>query len=237
MAYSLTSVACIFPEIAIACAGRLRKPRWIWCAVTFLRWLARAIAPRDDPVRLFVAMDLSEQVRAAIANFCEKLRRAYPAAKWVRIDGMHVTLKFIGWIADEKLGAIRGALTGLRSASHAEMHFRGVGFFPLREASARLMDRRHRKPERRRTCKPHRARLEPLGIEREKREFRPHLTLARFDAPRGLQPLQDALRDSSDVDFGIVRTNEFHLYQSELLRGGAKYTRLASFPVAPEGAS
>lgn len=182
-------------------------------------------------------MDLSEQVRAAIADFCEKLRRAYPAAKWVRIDGMHVTLKFVGWIADEKLGAIRGALTGLRSASHAEMHFRGVGFFPSEKRPRVLWIGVTASPNVAELASRIETRLEPLGIEREKREFRPHLTLARFDAPRGLQPLQDALRDSSDADFGIVRTNEFHLYQSELLRGGAKYTRLASFPVAPEGAS
>ncbi|HXN64390.1 MAG TPA: RNA 2',3'-cyclic phosphodiesterase [Candidatus Acidoferrales bacterium] len=188
-------------------------------------------------MRLFVAMDLNEQVRAAIANVCEKLRVACPSAKWVRVEGMHVTLKFIGWIAEEGLAAIQQALTEVRSGDAAVLHFRGVGFFPNEKRPRVLWIGVAASPNVAELAAEIEARLEPLGIAREKREFRPHLTLARFDAPRGIDPLLKILRDVGEVDFGTVRTTDFSLYQSELLRGGAKYTRLASFPFVPERVS
>ncbi len=188
-------------------------------------------------MRLFVALDLNEQVRTAIANFSEELRRACPSAKWVRVEGMHVTLKFIGWIADERLVAIQQGLTEVRSAGAAELHFRGAGFFPNEKRPGVLWIGVAASPNVAELAAEIEARLEPLGIAREKREFRPHLTLARFDAPHGIDPLLKILRDIGEVDFGTVRTTEFYLYQSELLRGGAKYTRVASFPFVPERVS
>ena len=76
------------------------------------------------------------------------------------------------------------------------------------------------------------AQLEPLGIARESREFKPHLTLARISESRGIEKLREALRRMGPIEFGSVRTNEMHLYRSELGRGGAKYTRLKTFTFA-----
>jgi 2'-5' RNA ligase len=73
----------------------------------------------------------------------------------------------------------------------------------------------------------------PLGVEREAREFRPHLTLTRFDDAHGLDALRAAIENSRDAEFGSVRTNQLHLYQSQTASGGARYTRLASFNFAP----
>ena len=189
-----------------------------------------------SPVRLFVALDLNEQVRTAIANFSEELRRACPSAKWVRVEGMHVTLKFIGWIADERLVAIQQGLTEVRSAARPSCIFAAQASFPMRNVRASYgsalpqAQTWQNLPLRSKLASSH------WGL-REKREFRPHLTLARFDAPHGIDPLLKILRDIGEVDFGTVRTTEFYLYQSELLRGGAKYTRVASFPFVPERVS
>ncbi len=71
--------------------------------------------------------------------------------------------------------------------------------------------------------------LEPLGIAREQRAFSPHLTLARFDSPSDLQRLHAAIAAAGPLEFGGAIAKEFHLYQSVLKRGGAEYTRLATF--------
>jgi 2'-5' RNA ligase len=60
------------------------------------------------------------------------------------------------------------------------------------------------------------------------------LTLARIEETGGIEKLHDAMRRSSSAEFGAVRTNEMHLYRSELGRGGAKYTRVKTFTFAKQ---
>ena len=74
--------------------------------------------------------------------------------------------------------------------------------------------------------------MAPLGIPREERAFSPHLTLARFDTPRGLDALHAAIEKAGPLEFGATTAKEFHLYQSVLKPGGAEYTRLATFSFA-----
>jgi len=188
-------------------------------------------------LRLFVAMDLSEQVRASMAEFCEKLRRLCPSAKWTRVEGMHVTLKFIGEVLGENLSPIQSALAQIRSSALVHMAFRGAGFFPSAKRPRVFWVGITASPNLAEIAKEIEGGLVPLGIEPENREFRPHMTLARFEAPQGLEPLHDALRQAGDLDFGAVQTREFHLYQSKLLRGGAQYTKLASFPFVAGGSA
>ena len=81
-------------------------------------------------MRLFVAMDIPEDVRAAIGALAAKLRPACRNARWVRIEGLHVTLKFIGETSSEKAAEIKTALASIPSRAPIPMNFRGLGFFP-----------------------------------------------------------------------------------------------------------
>jgi 2'-5' RNA ligase len=79
--------------------------------------------------------------------------------------------------------------------------------------------------------------LQPLGIPRETRAFSPHITLARFKSPKGVDPLRAAVEKMGAPEFGRALAGEFHLYQSVLKPGGAEYTRLASYQISGEPAS
>src|ERR1700730_17408405 len=81
-------------------------------------------------MRLFVAMDIPEDVRSSLAALTAKLRTACRDARWVRIEGLHITLKFIGEVSSEKAGAIKTALAILPSFTPILITFRGLGFFP-----------------------------------------------------------------------------------------------------------
>ena len=87
-------------------------------------------------MRLFVALDLRQEVREAIRDLIARLKPASRNARWVRPEGMHVTLKFIGYVAAEQLDPIRAALSRIRSDRPVEMRFRGIGFFPTKSARA-----------------------------------------------------------------------------------------------------
>ncbi|MGH9601736.1 MAG: RNA 2',3'-cyclic phosphodiesterase [Terriglobales bacterium] len=192
-------------------------------------------------MRLFVALDIEPAILERIALFLEGVRGFAPDVRWARAESLHITLKFIGEIHQERLDALRGALGQVRGQA-TELRFRGAGFFPTAksarvfwigvEADARLAVLARAVEEA----------LEPLGVEREQRAFSPHLTLARTGSGRPargaedrnnptFRRLQERLAAMPEPDFGAITPREFSLYQSKLSPKGAQYTKLTGFPL------
>jgi|ERR1700693_3424589 len=184
-------------------------------------------------MRLFVALDIPDAVRRALRELMARLKPECSGARWVRPEGIHITLKFLGETEGAKLDSINSALSSVHPAGPVQFDFRGIGFFPNEfhpriiwcgvEASPNLATL---------AASVDRA-LQPLGFPAETRAFTPHLTLARFDSHKGLDTLVRTANNLKSYDFGsALRQSEFYLYQSVLKRGGSEYTRLAKFPVA-----
>jgi len=180
-------------------------------------------------MRLFVALDIPADVRAAIAAVVEKLRPTCKAARWVRLEGAHVTLKFIGEVPVQSIEAIKTALTTVSFPGAIQIFFRGIGFFPSERHPRVLWAGVVAGPELRALAEAVVNSLAPLGHAHEKRAFSPHVTLARFKSPEKLEGLQAAIAAAGPLEFGSVVAGKFHLYQSVLKPGGAEYTLLASF--------
>jgi len=185
-------------------------------------------------VRLFVAIDVPEEVRRRIAAFAAEMRERAPRARWVHLDGVHITLKFIGEASLEMSGSIRQALAPVRSGAPAEMEFRDAGFFPNDRRPRVFWVGIHSTPVLAELAAEIERRLEPLGIDRESRPFHPHLTLARFETPSESGDLARALAEGGTREFGRAVAREFHLYESRRKPGGSRYTRLETFTFAPE---
>ena len=73
------------------------------------------------------------------------------------------------------------------------------------------------------------------GIAGETRAYSPHLTLARFKTPEGLDRLRKEITRIGPMEFGTAQIGEFHLFQSVLKTTGAEYTRLATFAAPGRG--
>jgi RNA 2',3'-cyclic 3'-phosphodiesterase len=183
-------------------------------------------------MRLFVALDIPDDVRSAILAIVAKLRPACRNARWARIEGLHVTLKFIGEATSEKAAAIKAALASIPSRAPIPMNFRGLGFFPNARRPRVLWAGIEAGTDLAALAGAVETAFAALGIPREERAFSPHLTLARFDTPRGLDALHAAVEKAGLLEFGAATAKEFHLYQSVLKPGGAEYTRLAIFSLA-----
>jgi 2'-5' RNA ligase len=188
-------------------------------------------------VRLFVALDIPEAVRDSLARLSRQLRETCPSARWVRIEGAHVTLKFIGETSEDRAGRIRSALASARSAGAIDIRFAGLAFSPSARRPRVLWAGIEADSSLGALARSIEERLKPLGIPPETRDFHPHLTLARFDSPKGLDALRAAVEKLGAPEFGSARVSEFHLYRSVLKRGGAEYTRLASFRISEEPSS
>lgn len=181
-------------------------------------------------VRLFVALELREEVRKAIRELIARLEPLARGARWVRPEGMHITLKFIGQVAEDRLDPIRAALAQVSSSSPVQLWFRSVGFFPNERRPRVIWCGIEASPNLAPLAKDIENALEPLGIAPESRDFVPHLTLARFNAPGKMPELARAAAEMGNLEFGGATEKEFHLFQSILRPSGAEYRRLASYP-------
>lgn len=182
-------------------------------------------------MRLFFAVELPEGVRRSIATGLAELRRMMPAARWVRPEGLHVTLKFIGEQPEgllEPLG--RDAGSALGDVSPVTVTLEGGGFFPSPrrprvawlggqadglDAWAERLDRCARRH----------------GVAEEGRGFSLHLTLARLDRPWSEESVGAFLRAVAGWRLRPFVAREAVLFRSELAPGGARYTPLRRLPV------
>jgi 2'-5' RNA ligase len=191
-------------------------------------------------MRLFVALDIDDQIRQRLTLFMDGVRNFAPDARWVRPESLHVTLKFIGEQPEQNVDQIKHALESVSSAA-CEIHFKGFGFFPTSKSARVFWIGMQAGPELATLASTIDDKMPALGIEKETRAFSPHLTLARgagrSGAPhhrRGDRPnaafqrLQEKLASLPPPEFGTMTAREFFLYQSQLSPKGSKYTKLSS---------
>lgn len=179
-------------------------------------------------IRLFVAVDVPADVRAAVDEAVAPLRARLPEVRWSRADGWHLTLAFLGWVAGEQLSAVREALERgvregpgpfmLRLTGHAGTFGTGALWAGL-ELSAELDAL---------AAAVRSALAEVVDLADGDRAFSAHLTLARL--PRGRRPPAAALRELAAAYAGsraAWSVTEVVLYRSHLGASGASYETLA----------
>jgi len=180
-------------------------------------------------MRLFVALELSEEIRGGLQQLLARLERVRADVRWVRAEGMHLTLKFVGEVPPEKLPPIEQALGAVNSAAPVQVRFRGLGFFPGPRRPRVVWVGVEASDNMAPLAAQVEAELEPLGIAREKRAYVPHLTLGRFKSDARLPRLQEEIAALGEVELGGLEAKSFTLFQSKLTPGGAVYTPLRQF--------
>lgn len=175
--------------------------------------------------RLFVAVDLSENVREAVSRICTGI----PGVRWVDGAHLHLTLRFIGDADDSLFGRIRKELAGV-AASSFPLVLRGVGCFPPRRDPRVLWVGVERSDDL--LCLQRRIEeaLERCGLEPESREFSPHITLARLKG-MPFSGVSSFLEKNRLFSVSPIQIYEFHLYSSTLAPRGAIHRREASYPL------
>jgi len=187
----------------------------------------------DQQIRSFIAVELPEEVRSGLHQLQAELRRpGHGFVKWAAPGGIHLTLKFLGNIAPQKVSEITGVMEqASQGVSSFQLKIGGLGAFPnfrrprvlwvgIGGEVDRLVDLQQRLDRG----------LVPLGFAPETRPFTPHLTLARLR--QGTSP-----QDQRDFGESVMKTplevayemnvSSLSLMRSQLLPGGAVYSRLA----------
>lgn len=175
--------------------------------------------------RLFIAIDLPAEVREELGRMCCGL----PGARWVDEGQIHLTLRFIGEVDGGRFREIVDGLAAVDSAPFP-LALKGIGHFPPRGAPRVVWVGVERSEPLVRLRKRVERALEMVGVERERRKFSPHITLARLKGT----PASRVGRYMED--FGLFRTepfgvDSFALYSSTLSRKGAVHRVEAEYPL------
>lgn len=191
-----------------------------------------------ETIRAFIAVPLPDSLLEELTALQQKLDRQVPprSIRWVRVEGIHLTLKFLGDTPPEKLPDIRRALAAVaRHAPACNFTVGELGCFPnprrprvvwvgVQEPTGRLAALQDGIEEV----------IAPFGYPPEGRGFTPHLTLGRV---RRKVPHSDAARVGKVVTsttvglLAEVSADHFALIRSVLKPTGAEYTTLEEFPL------
>lgn len=195
-------------------------------------------AAAANTLRVFAALELPEALLRRLAAALEALRAGAPAGgvRWVRPEGIHLTLQFYGDIDRARVPALQTALAeAAAQAGPLTLNLAGLGAFP-NPARARVVwvgvqgDLE--------ALRGLQAAVEaggrPLGFVPEARGFDPHLTLGRVNGPLrpdDQQRLTLALTRTAPPAGAPVTLSELSLMRSELRPGGSVYRRLFAAPL------
>ena len=181
-------------------------------------------------MRLFVAIELFRALRTHLTQLQDAIRILSPNLSFTRPENLHLTLKFLGEVADRDVPALTDALASISPVGEFELTTTGIICFPDRgrirvisadvQPNATLLELQQRLD----------AVTELKCFPREQRPFHPHITLARARTPVPA-PMRQTLTAAATTDkpAPTMTAHEFVLMESRLHPKGAGYTPSARF--------
>jgi RNA 2',3'-cyclic 3'-phosphodiesterase len=189
-------------------------------------------------LRAFIAVELPMDIREAVYKTTAPLQKgAGSAVRWVPMENMHLTLKFLGDVSPTNVEMLSQMLHSEANLFPCfDLRLSGLGSFPNLKrprviyigiqapATLEALQRGIESASRR------------LGYESEERGFSPHLTIGRVKqhvTAADQQLIRRALEATRIDLLGTARVDSVHLYKSDLRPTGSVYTRLYSAPLKP----
>jgi RNA 2',3'-cyclic 3'-phosphodiesterase len=179
-------------------------------------------------LRAFVAVAIDSEIKASLIDLVGRLRSLGEGVGWVRPNAVHLTLKFLGEVSDDRAHAAGRCLEEIASRHGTfPLSVKGTGVFPPGASRPRILwagiD-----PSPSLMCfqEDVESTLEKSGFPREAKAFHPHLTLGRVRKPAGLGRILELLKEHRESEFGVMTADTVTLFESRLHPSGAQYAVL-----------
>ena len=185
-------------------------------------------------IRSFLAFELPPDIKEEVTRISVEVKKTGLGAGWVKPGNIHLTMVFMGDVEEKDIPAIiSGVNDAVNKYGPSQISLGGMGLFPDIRKPRVLWLGLNGEIERLAAFRDDLQKpLEAFGIEREKRAFRPHLTLGRFRKPvRDRNTLKKVIDTYKDISGPGGKLDELILFKSELTPGGSVYTRLHSWPL------
>ncbi|MFC1849426.1 RNA 2',3'-cyclic phosphodiesterase [candidate division CSSED10-310 bacterium] len=187
----------------------------------------------NKEIRSFIAIDLSSAIKTSLGKLQEILKSYSLPIRWVKPDGIHITLKFLGNINLGLAERIRLRLDELFSERGAPfaISFSDAGVFPnvvkprvvwlgIERGSEQLVQIQHEVDT---------ELYRSFKIKKEKRKYRPHLTIGRIKKPCSIEPLLARIKEEQALFRDQMPVNALKLFESILRPSGAEYRVIQTF--------
>ncbi len=185
-------------------------------------------------MRCFIAIDINEEVRGALADLQQELGEKADVkkgdVKWVRPESVHLTLKFLGEVKDEKVVEVCNIVKEVCGRHKSfELDIEQVGCFGGRSARVVWVGTGAGSDSLKQLAEGLEGPLAAVGWPKEGRAFTGHLTVCRVKkSPAGVK-LAKASEEYRDFKAGTITADSVSVYQSELTPKGPIYTVLANY--------
>ena len=176
-------------------------------------------------IRCFIAIQIPQEIKFEIESYLSQLKRISPSIRWVKITGLHITLKFLGEIEKDLLDKIRSSLKSISNIFQPfDISIMDCGTFPNKKRpriiwlgiepdADNMLIKIYQWLE---------ESLVPFGFEKEQRKFTPHLTIGRIKFPDNMDKLLGFI-EKEPFPKKQFSVEEIVLMQSILKPTGAEY--------------
>jgi 2'-5' RNA ligase len=187
-------------------------------------------------LRAFIAVEIPLAIREAVCNATEPLQKSIGSAvRWVPMQNMHLTLKFLGDVSQSNVEMLSEMLHAEADLFQCfDLHLGGIASFPNLKRPRVIYIGIQAPPTIEALQRGIESASRRLGYESEERSFSPHLTIGRVKqtvSPTEQQAIRRALEETRIDSLGTARVDSVHLYKSDLKPTGSVYTRLYSAPL------
>jgi 2'-5' RNA ligase len=177
-------------------------------------------------LRCFIAIELSESVKSALAELQNNFRKCQADIRWVKPDNIHLTLKFLGDI-DDVVGIEKVISEACNKYKPFDIEVAGAGVFPNIRSPRVLWVGIDDNEVLAGLQSAIEDGLAMLGFKKDKRKYQPHLTLGRFRSLRGDGTIVDIIGSYNNYKLGFMNASKVSLIKSELSLLGAVYSKIA----------
>ncbi|MBN1253778.1 MAG: RNA 2',3'-cyclic phosphodiesterase [Deltaproteobacteria bacterium] len=183
--------------------------------------------------RSFIAVELRKEIAEEVRRVQKGLQERVAGVRWVRPEGIHLTLKFLGEVDPVLVEEIAHKMEeAVRSLGPFTIGIRGGGGFPnarnprviwigVDDPSGELREMQAKVDKG----------MEEIGFTSERRDYTPHLTVGRLRSGKGKGTVAYAIEAVSECNLGTMEVREVILFRSHLKPTGAEYTKVKSVPL------
>lgn len=173
--------------------------------------------------RTFIAIDPSKKVKRDLEKIQKELEKHKIKGRFVNPENSHLTLVFLGWTREEKIGRIKDTLaSAVAETPSLTLRFTQLNCFPKTGLAKTLYWSLEKNKDLDRMVLKIQAGLRRHKIWFDQKIFISHLTVARFRSPHNLDKKLPLIR-TPETDFQVKQVT---LYESRLSRAGPAYTPL-----------
>ncbi|PIR19916.1 MAG: RNA 2',3'-cyclic phosphodiesterase [Deltaproteobacteria bacterium CG11_big_fil_rev_8_21_14_0_20_47_16] len=187
-----------------------------------------------NKIRAFLAITIPLKVQKNVEALLKGFRQKAPEVNWFSPEKLHVTLYFFGDVDEQKLmnQMVPAVEAAIKSEPPLDLSCVGIGVFPdwkypkviwagISGDTDRLLLMHEQVVDN----------LKPFDLKRDKRLFRPHLTIGRADKIRKDAHVVQLVEHLGPIEFGHIPVKELTLFRSELTNDGPIYTPLKVLPL------